>query len=286
MLKGTPYTRPQEIDLQFDLINHNWDNRPAAQFLKRYNAHARNVLHSIQDIRIGPRNEERLDVFPAPEPGAPILIFVHGGWWRGGTRKDWSFPALGFSPRGYTVVISDYTLCPHVTVPDITQATRAAVVWAYENAEAINGNRDRLFLAGHSAGGQQAAMIAVTDWTRHGIPADAVKGVVPLSAIFDMRVFQSCWLQPFLQLTGDTVQSESALFNIPDRAPPILIMLGEEESIEFHRQAEVFAEAWRERGHRADYFAVPGEDHSTAVFMLGSAESPVCERMAAFFESC
>lgn len=286
MLTGTPFSRPQEVDLQFDLINHNWDKTPYYEFLIRNSALTRQHLHHIPDIRIGPREEERLDVFPAAKPGAPILIFVHGGWWRAGTRKDWSYAAAGFVKRGYTVVISDYRVCPAVTIPDITQASRAAVVWTWENADKINGNRDRLFLAGHSAGGQQAAMIAVTDWTTCGLPANAVKGVVPMSAIFDMRAFQSSWLQPFLQLTGDTVQSESALFNIPDIAPPILITLGDEESLEFHRQAEEFATAWRAKGHRAEHFAVPDEDHGTQVYMLGDPDSPLVATMAAFFESC
>jgi arylformamidase len=286
LVRGTPYSTPWEIDLQFDLSNHQWDQRPYTEFLWRYSNHARSTLRNILDVRVGAREEERIDIYPAANPNAPILIFVHGGWWRRGTRKEWTFPALGFVKRGYTVIISDYTLCPRVFVPDITQATRAAVVWAYENAEAINGDRNRIFLTGHSAGGQQAAMIAVTDWTLHGIPRDAVKGVAPISAIFDMRVFQYSWIQGFLQLTGNTVDSESALFNIPTQGPPLLITLGEEEALEFHRQAEVFFEAWTAKGHRAEYFSVPGEDHPTAVFMLGNSESIACERLDEFFQGC
>lgn len=286
LIRGTPYSTPWEIDLQFDLSNHQWDQRPYTEFLWRYSDHARNTLRTILDVRVGPRDQERIDIYPSANSMAPIVIFVHGGWWRRCTRKEWSFPALGFAKRGYTVIISDYALCPQVSVSDITQATRAAVIWAYENAEAINGDRNRIFLAGHSAGGQQAAMMAVTDWTLHGIERDALKGVAPISAIYDMRVFQYSWIQGFLQLTGDAVESQSALFNIPEQAPPLLITLGEEESVEFHRQAELFHESWRSAGHRSEYFSVPGEDHPTAVFTLANPESLVCERMDNFFKSC
>lgn len=286
MIRGTPYSTPWEIDLQFDLSNHQWDQRPYGEFLSRYSNYARSTLKTILDVRVGPREEERIDIYPAANPGAPIVIFVHGGWWRRGTRKEWSFPALGFAKRGYTVIISDYTLCPRVSIPDITQASRAAVVWAYENAESINGDRNRIFLTGHSAGGQQAAMMAVTDWTRHGIPHDALKGVAPISAIFDMRVFQYSWIQGFLQLTGNAAESQSALLNIPEQGPPLLIILGEEESDEFHRQAELFHDSWQSRGLTSEYFSVPGEDHPTAVFMLGNPDSIVCERIDNFFQNC
>jgi arylformamidase len=286
MLDGTPYKLPVEVDLQFDLANHQWERAAYTEFVVTKSRKCREMLECIEDIRVGARDEERIDVFPAKEPNSPIVMFIHGGWWRGTTRKEWSYMAYGFHQLGYAVVISDYTLCPKVTIPDITQASRAAVAWAYEHAETINGNRDRLFVCGHSAGGQQAGMIAVTDWTKYGLPADAVKGVVPMSGVFDMRVMQSGFLQPYIQLTGDTARTESALFNIPDVAPPIMVFLGDEESIEFHRQAEVFAEAWRAKGHRAEFMAMENEDHSSSIFAAGDPDSPACKAMVEFFESC
>ncbi|TIX30756.1 MAG: alpha/beta hydrolase, partial [Mesorhizobium sp.] len=124
------------------------------------------------------------------------------------TRKYWDYVANGFWRRGFAVIVSDYALCPKVRIPDITQATRAAVAWAFEHADEMNGDRDRIFLLGHSAGGQQAAMMAVTDWTSCGLPADALKGVAPMSGIFDMRPIKASYLQTYVQLSGETVLSE------------------------------------------------------------------------------
>ena len=286
MMPVAPYVKPEDIDLQLDLINHMWDRMPYYDYMFGKSAECRKLYRCMENIRVGPREEERIDVFPADQPNAPIFIFVHGGWWRGGTRKHYSYVANGWVKRGYTVIISDYTLCPKVGVPDITQASRAAVVWAYENADKINGNKDRIFLSGHSAGGQQAGMMAVTNWEEHGVPADVLKGVVPISGMFDMRVFETSWLQPWLQLTGNSALGESALFQIPDNGPPLLVMLGEEESQEFHRQSEIFTAAWRAKRLRAEYLAVEGEDHSTTIQQLGDPESRPCKAIAAFFESC
>ena len=285
MLTETSYASPRDVNLQFDLINHGWDTMPGGNFLMTQSRFARSTLRCFEDIRVGARQEEKIDVFPAAQPGAPILFFVHGGWWRALTRKDWSFAAIGFVKRGYTVIITDYATCPKVGVPDISNATRAAVVWAYENADAINGNRERMFLCGHSAGGQQAAMMAVTRWADYGLPEEGVlKAVVPMSAVFDMRPFKSSWLQPFLNLTGDTARSESALLNIPARStPPLLVTLGEEESLGFYDQANTFVAAWRAAGHQADLYPVPEADHGSQVFMLGDADSALCTEMAAVF---
>lgn len=286
MLNGTPYSSPDQISLQFDLINHMWDKVPYYEFLVHQSQRCREANNCLLDIRVGPRMEEKVDVYLAADPMAPIVVFVHGGWWRGGTRKEFGICANGLVRLGYTVVMADYTLCPQATVPDISQATRAAIVWAYEHAEQINGDRHRLFVVGHSAGGQQAAMVAVTDWERYGVPADIVKGVVPMSGIFDMYPFKSSWLQAWLQLTGDTVRSESAVLNIPARTPPVLVVLGAEESEEFHRQALLFVDALRERERQVEYLDMQGEDHSTVVFSMGNPASPVCAALDAFFQRC
>jgi arylformamidase len=285
MTDGTGGPSPRDISLHFDLINHSWDNTASGDFLVKYSQLTRENMDCILDVRVGPREQEKIDIFPASTPGAPILLFVHGGWWRGLTRKEWSFTAIGFVKRGYTVVLSDYALCPHVGVPDISNATRAAVVWVYENAASINGDRDRIFLSGHSAGGQQAAMMAVTDWTQYGLPADVLRGVVAMSAIFDMRPFRSSWLQPYLQLSSEMAARESALLNIPKGyAPPVLVTVGEEEAIGFYDQAETFVEAWQARGHSVEFYPVPLEDHGSAVFTMSDPESLLCTRMSNFFD--
>jgi arylformamidase len=287
MYPQSPFVTQEEIDLQLDLQNHIWDISPYVEYFITQSERVRQQNNCIQDIRVGAREDERIDVFPAAKPNAPILLFVHGGWWRIGTRKWFAFCAQGFLQHGYAVIATDYTLCPTVTIPDITNATRLAVRWAYENATSINGDPERIFVTGHSAGGHQAGMMAVTDWAgAYGLPANVVKGVAPISGLFDLRPFKSSWLQPKLQLSGDTILSESPLFHIPKQAPPMFVTLGGEESVEFHRQSLVFTEAWKSHGHRAEYFDVPGEDHNTNIMRLTDPESPLCVKMVGFFEGC
>jgi arylformamidase len=286
MVEGVPVTQ-EEIDVQLDLQNHCWDGAPYIENFLAQSAWVRNNNECIEDILVGVRNEERIDVFPARKAGAPIIVFVHGGWWRVGTRKWFAFCVQGFLELGYAVITSDYALCPDVTIPDITNATRLAIRWAHENAAAIKGDPHKIFVSGHSAGGHQAGMMAVTDWARgFALPADVIKGAIPMSGLFDLRPFKHSWLQPKLQLTGDTVLSESPQVQVPGTAPPILVTLGDDESLEFHRQSTAFVDAWRAKGHRAALYAAPGLDHNTSVLSLMDERSPLCRTIHDFITGC
>jgi arylformamidase len=286
LAEGVPYKTPDEISSHLDLTRSYGDVMPYLNFITVQSRGARAALKSRLDIRIGARNEERVDTFPADKANSPIVIFVHGGWWHKMSRKEWDYVAYGFAKRGFAVVISDYALCPKVRIPDITQSSRAAVAWAFENADELNGDRDRIFLVGHSAGGQQAGMMAITDWKSCGLPDGVLKGISPMSGIFDMRVIKASYLQTYVQLTGETVLSESPLFQIPAAGPPIQVLVAQEESREFHRQAELFVDAYRAKGHRAEHVVVPLSDHSTYVYDLGNPDSSTCTAISEFLLSC
>ena len=275
------------IDPQFDLQNHIPDFTPYIEFLLAHSEKTRTTLECELDVACGAREEEKLDLFPAAHGGAPIFIFIHGGWWCQTDRKAWSLSIQGAVEMGYAAVMTDYALCPNVTVPEITAASRAAVAWVYHNAERLNADRDRIFVAGHSAGGQQVGMLAISRWAEdYGLPADVIKGGIPISGLFDMRSFQYSWLQPKLQLTPESAVSESPLLNIPDRGPPLLVTLGGDESVGFHQQSEEFVAAWRARGLRAEYLDQHGKNHNTAVWAMRDPTSEICRELNHFMQSC
>lgn len=275
-----------QIDPHLDIENQLWDIIPYFDTFLQWSADTLDALEHRVDIPVGARDEERIDVFPAKQKGAPIIIFIHGGWWRLGTRKLFNFCIRGFAELGFTCISADYTLCPKVGIPDITNASRAAVAWAYRNAESINGDPERIFVTGHSAGGHQAGMLAITKWEEYGLPADVLRGSIPISGLFDLRPFRYSWLQAKLQIDGDVMFNESPQFHIPDNGPPLLVILGGEESVEFHRQSEEFVAAWRAKGLRADYLDVEGEDHNTNVYRLVEPGSEICQAILQFTESC
>jgi arylformamidase len=278
------FTKQEEIDSEYDLESA-LNMGPYIEWLLKNSAQTRADLKCQLDQRLGPTLDETVDVYPAARPGAPILVFIHGGWWRFGTSKEFSLVARGPVAHGVTVVVTNYSLCPKVSVAEITRQSRAAIAWVHQHAKLFNGDADRIFVAGHSAGGHQVGMLAITDWEgEYGLPANIIKGGIPISGLFDLRPFRYSWLQPKLLLTHEVIEQQSPLFHIPEDGSgiPMLVTLGGDESAEFHRQSAEFIERWRASGAKAKLFDQPGKDHITAIAGFEDPQSPLCRAVLDF----
>ncbi len=279
------FTSQEEIDSEYNIENLVPNRLALIEAMAAESARAREELDGVLDVAYGPTRDETMDIFPAAQPGAPILVFIHGGYWHRFSNKEFSLVAQGPVAHGMTVAVINYSLCPKVSIAEISRQSRAAVAWLHREGPRFNGNPGRLFACGHSAGGQQAAMLAVTDWAgEYGLPPDTVKGVVAISGIFDLAPLIYSWLQPKLLLTHEIIRRESPLFNIPQAAPPLLLSLGEYESLEFHRQTAVFLDAWRANGLEAQLMVQKGKNHVAAIEDLGRHDSPLCEALVAFMQ--
>lgn len=226
-------------------------------------------------LRFGPHLDEYLDLFPAG-PGAPVHLFVHGGYWRRFTAADFSFVAGALVEHGVTVAVTNYSLCPNVRLAEIVRQTRASVAWLHANVERFGGDPGRITISGHSAGAHLAAMALATDWCEeYGLAEEPIKGACLVSGLFDLGPFPYTWLQPSLQLSWDEVRRYSPLNHLPRRAPGLLITVGSEESAEFHRQSRAYLEAWRAAGHDGEWIELPGRHHFSALDALTEATNPL-----------
>ena len=227
---------------------------------------AREDLRCVLDVPFGETLEETLDVFPADKPDSPILVFIHGGYWRRLSSKEFSFVARGLVANGWTVVVTNYALCPKVSLPEITRQSRAAVAKIARSSAAYNGSDRKIYVAGHSAGGHQVARLLDTDWVSdYGLPDDLIKGGYALSGIYDLAPLQYSWLQPVLQIDQAVICSESPVYNMPDVAPPLLVEVGGEESPEFKRQSRDYYEQCIEAGLNATYQEQESKHHFSLI---------------------
>lgn len=281
------FTTQEEIDREYNIELAVGDMRPYIDWFINCSAGARRDLQCVQDVRYGPTLDETLDLFPSRSAGAPLLLFVHGGYWRLLSSKEFSLVARGLVARDITVAVMNYSLCPKVTIAEITRQSRAAVAWLVRHAAEYRGDPARLYVCGHSAGGHQVGMLAVTDWVgQYGLPADVIKGGIPISGLFDLRPFRYSWLQPKLLLTHELILQQSPLDLIPDRGPPLLVTLGGDESAEFHRQSADFVAAWRARGLPAETLAQPGRNHLNAIAGFEDPASELCQAVVDFIARC
>jgi arylformamidase len=209
--------------------------------------------HSARlDLAYGPGPNETLDVFTAHGPvaaaGAPVLVFIHGGWWRSLDKADHSFIAPSFNEAGAMVVVPNYALCPAVRIEAIALQMTQALAWTFRHAALHGGDPRRIVVAGHSAGGHLAAMLMCCDWAAvgTGLPLNLVSAALAVSGLFDLELVRHTpFLQADLRLTAASVARLS-----PARfAPPtgrLFAAVGADESEEFLRQNQLIREAWGE----------------------------------------
>jgi len=234
---------------------------------------ARARLEAHCDLAYGTTDKEQLDVYPAVGTSLGVMVYLHGGYWRSMDKRDMAFVAESFVAAGVTVVLVNYNLAPTVTLDKIVSEARAACGWVWHNVDRYGGDRDRIHVAGNSAGGHLTAMMAATEWPRldPALPGDLMKSGVALSGLYD--------LEPLLFTSvNDSIglDSKSAARNSPVQfrpAPHVRLMLavGELESAEFKRQTQMLAEAWRELSIQP--LIVPGRHHFHMPLELADARS-------------
>ncbi|MEP6549339.1 MAG: alpha/beta hydrolase [Gammaproteobacteria bacterium] len=274
------------IDAEYDPSRRVESRQPFTDWYVRESALTRQSLDARLDIPFGPTPAETIDIFPSPSPHSPVLMFIHGGYWRAFSSKDFSFVARGMVPHGITVAVMNYALCPEVSIAEITRQSRAAVDWLRCNAREYRGDPDQIFVAGHSAGGQQVGMLLSGDRARYGADDEGcLKGGIAISGVFDLRPLQHSWLQPTLQLTDALAAQQSPLLHIPKRAAPLLLSAGGDESAAFLSQSQRYLAAWRGAGLKGEYLAQPGLNHFEAIYGFADSESLLAHSAADFISA-
>lgn len=282
------FSTQAQIDAQY---NPSLGLAPGAapmQALQAQAGEARQRLRCTLDVPYGPTLAETLDIFPAdlPQvphaPHAPVLVFLHGGYWRALSSKDFSGVALGLVPRGVTTVVVNYALCPAVTIDEITRQCRAALAWVLRNIGAHGGtpggDASRVAIAGHSAGAHLAAMALNTPWQAdYGLPDDPFAAGLLFSGLYDLAPLRYSYLQPMVQIDEGVVQRQSPLRHVRRCATPVWCTWGSAESAEFARQSATQHAAWLAAGNSGRLEAMDNADHFSVIAGLCNPASPACD---------
>ncbi|MDB5879810.1 MAG: esterase [Variovorax sp.] len=244
----------------------------------RMSAAARTTAKDAQiDLPYGDGPREVLDIFPAAASNAPVLVFVHGGYWRSLDKRDHSFIAPAFTQKGVCVVMPNYPLCPGtdghpVTIPDIARRLVQALAWTWRHIADHGGDPSRITVAGHSAGGHLAAMLLACDWQSVALdlPTDLVRNALAISGLYDLRPLRKTpFLGDSLRLNeADAKRASPALWEAPARGE-LFAVVGDNESDEFLRQNMLIRAAWGAKRVPVCE-ALPGLHHFSVVDALAN----------------
>lgn len=215
-------------------------------------ADARASLKCTLDIAYGDGPNETLDIFPAKQANAPVVVFIHGGYWRSLDKSDHSFVAPALHDMGACVVVLNYALCPGtpeapVTIPDIAQQMVKALAWTWHHIAQHGGDPKNVTVAGHSAGGHLAAMLLACNWKQvdKSIPAHWIQKALSVSGLYDLTPLRKTpFLQDSLKLTAKHARMASpALWPRPKKGV-LYTVAGGDESAEFLRHNRLIHQTW------------------------------------------
>ncbi len=265
----------EQLDRQYDQYSLVPDGETYTARNAEASAQTRATADCRLDVAYGEAEGEKLDIFPATQPGSPILVFYHGGAWTRGDKGNESHLAPALVAAGAAVVFVNFTLTPATTLDGIIEQSRRALAWVHAHAAEMNGDANRLIAAGHSSGAHQAAMMAVTDWTAFGLPADAIKGTVITSGMFDLRPVQLSYRNGYLHLDDAAVERLSPIRHLRPGLAQITLFYGEGELAEFRRQGRDFAQAMRDAGLTVSETDLAGDNHFTISAGFGQPGNPI-----------
>ena len=230
------------------------------------NARAKARLGAPHRFQYGASEIESVDVYRTkknPE-NAPINIYVHGGAWRNGRSADFAFLSEMIVDAGAHSVIVDFSNIDDVggNLMTMAQQVRSAVAWVYNNAQKFGGDKNRLYLTGHSSGGHLTSTIVTCDWHRDfGLPKDIVKGAMLASGMYELTPVRLSKRSKYVNFTDAIVDELSAMRHIDRLNCPIVVAHGTQETPEFQRQARDFAAAVKAAGKPVTFIVAEGYNH-------------------------
>lgn len=196
-------------------------------------------------IRFCAKTGLQLDLFgTVPGERRPVVVFIHGGYWRALSRGQSAFAAPMLAAKGIACAVPDYRLAPAVPIAEIIADCRRAVAYLWHNADALGIDRGRILVTGSSAGGHLAAAVAQPGWQAgHGLPAQPLCACLPVSGLFDLEPLAQSHVNDWMRFTPAEL-ADSPLCHPPLGLPGALALAaGAGEAAGFHRQTAAFAKA-------------------------------------------
>ena len=264
------------LDAQYNLRDR-WPEHP--EYFRRWadeSAALRETRGGKLDLAYGPSAGQMLDLFVPETNGlAPLLGFIHGGYWQALDKGDFSYLAAPFLDAGIAFASLNYDLAPAAGIGEMVEQIRRAFAWLYREGADLGLDRDRLFVAGHSAGGHLTAMALATDWPGQAgadLPVDLVKGGCSVSGVYDLEPIRRSYHQTILSIDEATVAQANPMTAPPSAGMPLILAVGSEETEEFHRQQHEFEELCGRAAVGLEVVGLPGRNHFTAIDAMAEAD--------------
>ncbi len=246
------------------------------------------VRRLVNNAAYGPHPRQRLDLYAPrePAPPRPVIVFIHGGSWRNGDRRDYNFLGAALAAQGLLAVLPNYRLVPEVRFPGFIEDCAAAVRWVRDHAHEHGGDSERLILVGHSAGAYNALMLALDPrfLREAGVEPGRVRGAIGLAGPYDFLPFDVTSTREAFGQAPEAAQTQPVHFARAG-APPLLLLWGADDTTVGPRNIASLERAMRAAGGQVETKIYPGIDHVEILLALSRpfrAKAPVLADLTAF----
>lgn len=223
-----------------------------------------------RNVPYGDHPRETFDLFE-PRVGAPLFVFIHGGYWQSLDKDRYSFVAGAMARHGFSVALPNYPLAPEMPLEGIVESIGRCIP-AIINA--MRAPPPFWVISGHSAGGHLAAMAAL------GAPSDlpSLTACIPISGIFDVAPIVETSLNAALRLDIGRAKALSPIRRSPSFCR-LVAVVGAEETPDFLEQSRRFTSHWGTSGAAARLQALPGRNHYTILCDLLEERSEIARHI-------
>ncbi|GAC1408551.1 MAG: alpha/beta hydrolase [Burkholderiaceae bacterium] len=235
-----------------------------------------NTYTLTENLAYGSGSRQQLDIY-APVNAktlVPVVVFFYGGNWNSGNRKDYKFVGEALASRGMLAVVADYRLYPEVRYPAFLEDSAAAVAWTARQVQRYGGDPKHMFVMGHSAGGYNAAMVALDSrWlTRAGTTPSMLRGWIGLAGPYDFLPIENEGAKPVFFAPDTPLESQPIVHVTADAPPTLLIASNKDRLVNPVRNTGGLARKLRAAG--VDVKEVY-TDHTSHTSLIGSLARPL-----------
>lgn len=242
-------------------------------------------IESVRDVAYydgadADKVKHRLDLYlPKELKDFPVVFFIHGGAWRHGD-KSWMGVYSGFgkfcASHGIGAVVTNYRLSPGVAHPEHIKDVARAFAWTRRNIAKHRGQPEQLFVAGHSAGGHLAALLATDEQylKAEGLGLDAIRGVIPMSGIYRIPDNSPFFKQAFTE-DGKVRKAASPLVHVKPGLPPFLVIYAENDLPYCGKEpSEEFCKALQDNKCRVKSLEAKERNHVSLILKVSTEDDP------------
>ena len=234
-----------QLDWAYDQANHAPNRVDVLNRIAQKSALSRAKVPQALRLSYGQSPIESLDWYLSEEANAPIVFFVHGGAWKSGTAQDNALQVHWLHAMGCHVVIPDFDSVTDVKgdLSHLAAQVERALLFTFKQAKQHLANPQQIIVVGHSSGAHLSACMVTRKWTQMGLESNPIAGLLCCSGMYELEPVSLSARSQYVNFNPEMINDLSPQRHTACFQMPVTLLCADQESPEFIRQFESFAEA-------------------------------------------